>query len=128
MKTPEPQDDIDLLHASLRSRGEEENTENSSAVAELHRTVEQIFEDEEALLNMHMSIIQENAELLTAEGKLLQQVQGNEDYNIDQYANQLEQILERKSELIATLGGKLSKFRESLAREEELSKRVGKIS
>jgi kinesin family protein 2/24 len=127
MKSPEPQDDIQHLHDSLRSRGEE-NEEDSEAVAELHRTVEQIFEDEENLLNLHMSIIQENAELLTAEGKLLQAVQGSEDYNIDAYASKLETILERKSELIDQLGGKLRLFRESLRKEEELSRRVGKLS
>ena len=128
MKSPDPTADIDMLHASLRSRGEEEDGEDSEAVAELHRTVEQIFEDEENLLNLHMSIIQENAELLTAEGKLLQAVQGSEDYNIDDYAGQLEEILERKSALIGTLSDKLKRFRESLKKEEELSRRVGKMS
>lgn len=34
-----------------------------------------IFEEEESLLNLHMGIIQENAELLTEEGRLLQQIQ-----------------------------------------------------
>jgi len=34
----------------------------------LHQTVQHIFDEEEALLNLHMNIIQENAELLTEEG------------------------------------------------------------
>lgn len=45
------------------------------AVDELHKTVEHLFEEEEALLNLHMNVIQENAELLTEEGRLLQQMQ-----------------------------------------------------
>ena len=32
-----------------------------------HQTVQDLFEEEEDLLNMHMSVIQENAELLTEE-------------------------------------------------------------
>lgn len=36
-------------------------------IDELHRTVQDLFEEEEALLNLHMNIIQENAELLTEE-------------------------------------------------------------
>lgn len=41
---------------------------------------------------------QENAELLTEEGKLLQQIQGNGviDYDIDAYATRLSEILDRK--------------------------------
>ena len=65
-----------------------------------------------------MSTIQESAELLTEEGKLLQSVQGHEDYEIDSYASRLEAILERKSALIDQLSEKLRKFRKSLAKEE----------
>ena len=38
--------------------------------------------EEEALLNLHMNIIQENAELLTEEGRLLQEIQ-SDDHDID---------------------------------------------
>jgi kinesin family protein 2/24 len=46
--------------------------------------VEGLFAEEEALLNLHMNVIQENAELLTEEGRLLQQIQGEDvvDYDI----------------------------------------------
>ena len=43
---------------------------------ELNKTIEGLFDEEEELLNLHMNNIQENAELLTEEGKLLQQLQG----------------------------------------------------
>lgn len=41
---------------------------------------------------------QENAELLTEEGRLLQQIQGDDviDYDIDAYATRLSEILDRK--------------------------------
>ena len=52
--------------------------EGGADVAELHKTVESLFEEEEALLNLHMNVIQENAELLTEEGRLLQNIQGDE--------------------------------------------------
>ena len=49
-----------------------------------------------------MNIIQENAELLTEEGRLLQQIQGDDviDYDIDAYATRLSEILDRKVTLI----------------------------
>lgn len=90
---------------------------------EFHHTVEDIFEKEEELLNLHMNIIQENAELLTEEGKLLQQIQG-EDYDIDSYATRLDGILKRKEELIYILKEKLSSFRSQLIKEEMLSSKV----
>jgi kinesin family protein 2/24 len=87
---------------------------------EFHKTVEDLFEEEEALLNLHMNIIQENAELLTEEGRLLQQIQ-SDDGDIDAYAARLENILDRKQELITILRGRLSAFRKQLMKEEMIS-------
>lgn len=69
---------------------------------------------------------QENAELLTEEGKLLQGVQGDGiiDYDIDHYASRLGSILDRKAYLIGLLKEKLTSFHSQLEREEELSKKV----
>lgn len=88
-----------------------------------HRTVQDVFDEEEDLLNLHMSIIQENAELLTEEGRLLQQIQG-ENNDIDAYAARLDAILQRKQELITILRKKLDHFRVSLQREERESQRM----
>jgi kinesin family protein 2/24 len=73
-----------------------------------------------------MSVIQENAELLTEEGKLLQGVQSDSviDYDIDGYAHRLGSILDRKTYLISCLKEKLGAFRTQLQQEEELSKKV----
>jgi kinesin family protein 2/24 len=91
--------------------------------AVLSRTIEGLFEEEEALLNLHMSVIQENAELLTEEGRLLQQIQGDDvqDYDIDAYADRLDEILRRKQALIDVLRGKLAAFKAHLRREEKVS-------
>jgi kinesin family member 2/24 len=92
---------------------------------DLQRTVEHIFEEEEELLNLHMNIIQENAELLTEEGRLLQQIQGD-DNDIDAYASRLDQILERKQTLITNLRKRLTNFRAALQKEETLSRTLGR--
>jgi len=125
----EPVDDLDLLHTSLREEDDSFDLEDEKSVeeiAQLHRTVQNLFEEEESLLNFHMSVIQQNAELLTEEGKLLQEVQSDSvvDYDIDNYASKLGTILDRKSDMINDLKKKLSSFRQQLQREEELSKKV----
>ena len=73
-----------------------------------------------------MNIIQENAELLTEEGKLLQLIQSDEivDYDIDAYANRLEEILCRKQVLSSDLRQKIVEFRRQLQQEEKVSKSV----
>lgn len=108
------QDDDDYL---LEDEDEE--------VHAFHQTVQNLFEDEEDLLNLHMSVIQENAELLTEEGRLLQQIQG-ENNDIDAYAARLDQILKRKQELLGTLKEKLDNFRRALQREESYSQGMRK--
>ena len=69
---------------------------------------------------------QENAELLTEEGRLLQQIQGDDvvDYDIDAYAGRLSDILDRKMQLMAMLKLRLGKFRRHLEEEENVSRRV----
>lgn len=94
---------------------------------ELHRTVESLFEEEEELLNLHMNVIQESAELLTEEGRLLQRVQ-QDDSCMDAYAARLDEILARKQTLVTVLRAKLTSFRECLRREESVSSKVKKMS
>jgi kinesin family protein 2/24 len=96
----------------------------------LRQTVEAIFEEEERILDLHMSNIQETAELLTREGVLLADVQrpGSTDDDMERYATELEQILDRKEDAIAALRNHISVYREHLRREQELSERVGSLS
>eukprot|EP01041_Mallomonas_annulata_P005439 gene5439-10911_t len=108
---------------------EEDDESDSAGLVELSRTVQGLFDEEEALLNTHMSVIQENAELLTEEGRLLQRIQGEDiiDYDIDTYAQRLDEILERKLALIVLLQKRLSVFREHLNQEQEASMRVRRV-
>lgn len=130
-----PQDDetvdtdhLNFLHDSIKDQSTDEGTheDNTEDLAMLQRTVQTLLDEEESLLNLHMSTIQENAELLTLEGRLLQGIQGDGvvDYDIDNYASRLGTILDRKTELISGLKDKLFSLRSQLKREEELSQRV----
>lgn len=102
------------------------NEADDEVIEVLHQTIEDLFEEEEELLNIHMNVIQENAELLTEEGRLLQQIQGDDviDYDIEAYANRLDEILKRKYELIVILQKKLKLFKRHLKKEEHISRGV----
>ena len=121
------QDDIKLLHNSLRKQSNDRLSEEADLnVQHLHETVQTLYDEEENLLNAHMNSIQENAELLTEEGVLLASIQGDDviDYDIDAYSARLEQILEKKTQIIDTLRGRLKAFRSRLEDEESVSKKV----
>jgi hypothetical protein len=73
--------------------------------------------------------IQENAELLTEEGKLLRAVQqvNISDAAMDEYVSTLTCVLDRKEEMILALQEKLVVFSEYLEKEQELSRKVGSL-
>lgn len=129
-KGKDREDDLEFM---LRGKGGKGGgaraREEEEEVVQLHRAVQSLLDDEESLLNLHMNVIQENADLLTEEGRLLQQIQGEDvvDYDIDAYAARLEQILDRKMDLIATLRGQLGAFRARLQEEESAAKRVSSM-
>jgi hypothetical protein len=133
-KTTQPPQETEVDRSEPRmteepDRAMKKKTTNDDE-AELRRTVQVLFEQEESLLNTHMNNIQENAELLTEEGKMLQLVQGEDatEEDIENYAQRLAAILDRKTHLIEVLQDKMEAFRANLKKEEELSRRVGKLS
>lgn len=82
------------------------------------REVSDLFAAEEELLNLHMASLQENAELLTREGRLLKAAQAGEFSGAEEYVNQLEAILNRKVELVVGLQAKLTEFRRIMQVED----------
>mmetsp|Transcript_34252 Transcript_34252/g.48677 ORF Transcript_34252/g.48677 Transcript_34252/m.48677 type:complete len:561 (+) Transcript_34252:74-1756(+) len=95
----------------------------AKAEEDLRMLVQSVFEQEEEMLNQHMTNIKDNAQLLTEEGQLLQQVQrdGVSEEEIAAYAARLVDIIEQKTQMIETLEDRMAKFRASLDKEEELS-------
>lgn len=134
--SPQGQRDLALVHTlrrgELRSRGGEAVPEaptesvEDSALLQFHETAGVILDEEEDLLNAHMSAIQENAELLSEEGQLLAEVQNRDavEYDIDSYASKLQQLLNKKIHTTHKLLKQLAQFREHLKLEEHVSKQV----
>jgi kinesin family protein 2/24 len=120
----------DKSESLLSDKSESLPSSSGGDEEELRRTVQALFEQEEAMLNLHMSNIQENAELLTVEGKMLQNVQGENvnDADIEQYVSSLEKVLDQKENMILALQEKLEVFQENLSKEQELSKKVGTLA
>lgn len=79
LESRDAEDDDDTVEDDPNPYGDDSEDQELGETAEekeLNRTIQHLFDEEEELLNLHMNNIQENAELLTEEGKLLQQLQG----------------------------------------------------
>ena len=122
-----PSNDLDL--SDILTEESEKGESHEAVENALRETVQSIFEQEEAILSTHMRNIQENAELLTEEGKLLRAVQrdGVTEAEMDEYVATLSALLDRKEEMILGLQDKLFAFSESLEKENELSQKVGRL-
>ena len=92
----------------------------------LRQTVASIVEQEESILNMHMSNIQENADLLTREGEMLAKVQRPDrtPFDAESYATALEAILEQKEDMILSLRKEMEVYKGNCRKEQELSKEM----
>jgi len=89
------------------------------------KTVENLYEEEEKLLNLHMTILRDDAELIQEEVALLNKAQsGGDDYDIDSYVIRLEEIIAHKEKCVGQLKEKLDSFRECLRKEELLSRNL----
>lgn len=109
---------------------QQSNAHKSTKEEELLRhTVAAIVEQEESILNTHMSNIQENADLLTREGEMLAEVQRPDRtaQHVEQYATALEAILEQKEDMIIGLRKQMAHFKENCRKERDLSKRIGSL-
>jgi kinesin family member 2/24 len=104
--------------APVWTEGKEVSSDTAS-VEFLQDTVLELFEKEEVVLNMHMNFIAENAQLLSKEGALLQQVQKanvSKD-DIERYVSALESILDCKEDMILALQNKLAELQSSIEKQ-----------
>ncbi|EGZ28635.1 hypothetical protein PHYSODRAFT_473388 [Phytophthora sojae] len=92
---PDLSDDLSILRISrrhLHKRSGDPIKESGYPQEAWHGVVQTLYEEQESLLNTHMSAIQESAELLTEEGAMLAAIQNDDSASIDQYVSRLEEV------------------------------------
>jgi len=91
-----------------------------------HEKVDRIVDEEEELRNKHLQYLKEAAQLLTEEGELISKVQGmnGEDYDIEDYVENMERIVQRNLEIYTDLQKRMGKFKKHLKEEEEAHQNV----
>ncbi|OWZ23714.1 Kinesin [Phytophthora megakarya] len=93
---PDVGDDLSILRISRRrhsnKRSDHPGQESGYPEEAWQGVVQTLYEEQESLLNTHMSAIQENAELLTEEGAMLAAIQNDDSASIEQYVSRLEEV------------------------------------
>jgi kinesin family member 2/24 len=90
-------------------------------ILDLHEKVESILAEEEEVLEAHVNAIKEDVQILTREGELIALAQGDGDYDVDQYVQQMEVLIKQKLSVYQQLYERLSLFKAHLNEEEEFS-------
>merc|ERR1712167_107656 len=113
--------DIKRMHKSLRKKGAE-NKDEAEEMFNFHSAVAAVVETEERVVEEHRAAIQLDRELLDEGARLLGEVDGV-DYDVDDYARRLDEILTTKVERLTALKKSVAAFRQMLAMEEQASKK-----
>ena len=91
-----------------------------------NKLTNQIVEDEDDIVNTHMSVIKSDAKMLTEEGELITKIKGiggqTEDFTMDEYLIQLEEMVDKKISMYSNLKGKLDIYKKHIKEEDEMRK------
>lgn len=115
---------VRITNTQQQIRNEKQKQVDETEQQLYRQTMDALIEDEELILSTHMSNIQENAELLTVEGDLLSAIEQHQQNDInevfassaafDEYVSALEEILDRKEEMILNLQKHVLTYEEHL--------------
>lgn len=93
-----------------------------------HEKVDNIIDEQDILRTKHLQYLKEAAQLLTQEGELISSLQdgnGNEGGDIDEYVNKMEIIIARNLQIYGEMQQQIFRFKTMLNEEEEAHKKVG---
>ena len=107
-------DDVDMNDANNEktSEEEEENKMNQGNDANKFDEANQIGED---IINFHMNIIRESANILSQEGDLVTNIKGvgkNLNFTLDEYIAGLEKIADKKLDMYGNIKNKILKYKQ----------------
>ncbi|CEL97887.1 unnamed protein product [Vitrella brassicaformis CCMP3155] len=114
--------DMDFLKESLTKQGMGEALAITDS--EYLETVEDLYEWEDRITRTHMSTMKEDANMLTMEGELMKKFQDDDGYELEDYVEDIEKIVERKVHLYKGLLKTISKVKTIMQQEETSYKKA----
>ncbi|XP_068727765.1 kinesin-like protein KIF2A [Montipora capricornis] len=101
--------------------------EQSQELYTFHEAVSQLQDAEDKLVDDHRKNIEEAKTLLQEEEKLMDRVDTDVDYNMEEYVRRLDEILAQKIEKFTQLREKVNRFKKQLEEEEMASRNIRKL-
>jgi len=113
----------DYSNSKSNVDGKAKNEENLQEINRKHEElINIILAEEEEVISLHRQHIDDMVDLIKQEMVLLHEVDKPAS-DIDEYVQNLDNMLSHKAQMIEVLKGKLGRFREHLKEEETLSKK-----
>uniref|UniRef100_A0A6G1S6W1 Kinesin-like protein n=1 Tax=Aceria tosichella TaxID=561515 RepID=A0A6G1S6W1_9ACAR len=114
-----PEDDLALLHNS-------NSAEISQDMHTFHEAISHLQDMEDEISDIHKNLVEHDNIVWHNRCKELLNMANEVDYDVDQYAQQLDELLSEKLEGLASLKEKVVNFRAQLREEELMSKKMVK--
>lgn len=116
-------EDLDFMKNTLKN--ESESKEEPDEYFNFQEKVEYILDLQEDIMNLHLSAIREDAQMLKKESEIISNARNNEaDYEIDNYIKDTEDIVRKKLMLYKQISDKIKLAKKALAEEEEYSRKM----
>lgn len=114
-----PGDDLALLHNS-------NSAEISQDMHTFHEAISHLQEMEDEISDIHKNLVEQDEIIWHEKLKELLIMSAQVDYDVEQYAQQLDELLSEKLETLSGFKDKVSNFRAQLREEEIMSKKMVK--
>ena len=116
-------EDLDFMKNTLKN--ESEHNEEPDEYFNFQEKVEYILDLQEDIMNLHLSAIREDAQMLKKESEIISNARNNEaDYEIDNYIKDTEEIVRKKLMLYKQISDKIKLAKKALVEEEEYSRKM----
>ena len=114
-----PEDDLALLHNS-------NSAEISQDMHTFHEAISHLQDMEDEISEIHKNLVEHDNIVWHSRCRELLEMTAQVDYDVDQYAQQLDDLLSEKLEALSSLKEKVVNFRAQLREEELMSKKMVK--
>lgn len=114
-----PEDDLALLHNS-------NSAEISQDMHTFHEAISHLQDMEDEISDIHKNLVEHDNIVWHSRCRELLDMTAQVDYDVDQYAQELDEILAERLESLSSLKEKVVNFRAQLREEELMSKKMVK--
>lgn len=104
--------------------GDYEDEEDETAMNDLQKTLAELQDMEEQVLENHGDLIKDSHRWMTEYEKIYEETIKVVDYDREEYAKRLDYVLQQNMDVLANLQNKLAIFKEGLVKEEKISKSI----